>query len=132
MTTTTAHRVYLSGGTGRADEIRGCREALCAQGHIVTAHWLNHDDPDSGGDAVECRRQWLDDVRYSDVLVIFTDGIDDDGRSHVEFGIALGVSARVIVCGPRLNLSHHLPWVEQYATWADVLAQLAQPVGVSA
>lgn len=44
------------------------------------------------------------------------------GGRHVEFGMALALAKRCIVIGPRENVFHLLPQVEQYDSWEQYLA----------
>lgn len=47
------------------------------------------------------------------------------GGRHVEFGMALAMDKRLVVVGPRENVFHLLPAVEQFDTWPLALAALA-------
>ena len=47
------------------------------------------------------------------------------GGRHVEFGMGWAWGKRLIVVGPRENVFHLLPTVEQFDSWPDALAALA-------
>lgn len=66
-----------------------------------------------------------EDVTSAHLVINFTEPPRSNasrGGRHVEFGIALSRGARVIVVGPRENLFHWLPWVEQCDTWEQALS----------
>lgn len=87
--------------------------------------------------AVALRQQFAqddwEDVNAADLVISFTEvprsGKPNRGGRHVEFGIALANSARVIVVGHRENIFHWLPCVEFCETWMDALALIGPSKG---
>lgn len=77
----------------------------------------------------------LADVLAAQTVISFTEiprqPTTNRGGRHVEFGIALaqavlGAEVRLIVVGPRENIFHHHPMVEQFDTWEEA----RQAIGV--
>ena len=133
-------RIYLAARYSRREELCGYRSELERLGHTVTARWLNGEhqaaDDDPGPLAEQFAQHDYDDLRYSDLLINFTEAPRSDanrGGRHVEFGIALGWvregyelgPQRVMVVGPRENVFHWLAPIEQFDTWLDCRAVLA-------
>jgi len=57
------------------------------------------------------------------VLLFFSEPPDSHskrGGRHVEFGLALAWGKRLMIVGPRENVFHCLPQVEQYANMLQV------------
>lgn len=139
--------VYLAARYSRREELLGYIGQLREAGHVVNSRWLL-DGPEAhdGAAKVEAATQTMPpeaaafalddyaDVFACDLLVAFTETprAPSAGRGgrHVEFGIALALGKRLVVVGPRENVFHALPGVEQYWTWAEALARLRRiPAG---
>jgi hypothetical protein len=143
-------RIYLAARYSRREELCGYRAELEALGHTVTSRWLNgsHQISDLGvplgddgealfeGDAnteraARLRQHFatedISDVTNAQIVMSFTEvprsGQSRGGR-HVEFGVALALDKVLIVVGPRENVFHWLPEVEQHDTWAAALKAL--------
>ena len=67
------------------------------------------------------------DLLDSDAVVLFTVSPTKRtkrGGRHTEFGMAIAVGKLLLVCGPRENVFHHLPEVNQFDDFAAVKAFL--------
>ena len=119
--------VYLAARYDRREELRGYAGDLRDRGITVTSRWLHGEDTGLGGAA--CALADLEDIRAAGTLIAFTEdpafykpGSSRGGR-HVELGYALArPGMRVIACGPPENQFCHLPQVERYASWPEILA----------
>ncbi len=146
-------RIYLAGRYTRREELCGYRAELQAMGHTVQARWLDgkHQISNEGkpiGDHGEALIDGADegqtqianaalrakfvqddweDVSGAEVVISFTEPPRSNasrGGRHVEFGIALCRTQRIIVIGYRENLFHWLPHVEFYKTWKEAKESL--------
>lgn len=101
---------------------RGLREQLQAQGIIVRSRWI--DDTRFGtvhteAESREIAQMDIDDVQWSDALVLIAGPEKYKGGKFVETGYALGAGLQVYILGRRENaLLHHStirqtddPWV---------------------
>jgi hypothetical protein len=130
------YATYLGGRYELRDRLRNYAAELRDVGIRCTASWLYGTDDlplpvgapsvmTLGPEHDHLKRGWgerdADDVRRADSVVIFTDRLEESkrGGAHVEFGIALGLDKHIVVVGPRLNVFHHHPIVEQYETWDE-------------
>lgn len=128
--------VYLAARCARSDELRVIAQDLEAAGWDVTSSWLSVDSAVAadglvaGGKAEQIATMDFKDLARSNVLVSFTEGNGARGKGgrHVEFGMAIALGIRVVVVGPRENVFHCLPQVEQYDTWAEA----EQAIGLAA
>jgi len=74
----------------------------------------------------------VEDVIRADCILCFTEEPTEHvswaarGGRHVEFGVALAMGKRLCVVGPRENIFHHLPRVEQFRSLDDFVAQTAR------
>lgn len=145
-------KIYLASRYSRREELCEYRSQLRAMGHDVQARWLDGEhqisetgapignsgealvEGDDGGTserAAMLRSRFAEDdwedVNTAEVVISFTEqprSSANRGVRHVEYGIALANSARVIVVGYRENIFHWLPQVEFFGTWAQVIAAL--------
>lgn len=119
--------VYLAGRYDRRREL----EAYAAQlpgGWYSTARWLTgaHEGSIDPERLRLCAQEDLEDIRKSDVIVVFTEdplttGYTSGGR-HVETGYAIGMGLPIILVGPVENVFHLIP-TRRYATWAEALEE---------
>lgn len=142
--------VYLAARYSRREELCGYRADLESRGLTVTSNWLDgprqraiagqvlgeRDEAiiESGGDSLEsvelrrmCAQQDVQDVVAADTFVTWTELPDAKagrGGRHVEFGMALALSRRIIVIGPVENVFHALPEVERVGSWEEALLLL--------
>ena len=126
---------YLASAFARHPEMRAARDDLVAAGHTVTSRWIDL----HGGDQLEAMvandlrehperaaRYAMADIQdlfAADTVISFT-GFGGRGGRHVEFGLAIAASKRLIVVGPREHVFHALPEVEYHSTWSECLAAL--------
>ena len=128
-------RIYLAARYGRCDEMRAVGAALARSGHTITSSWVGgwHGDIPERVSAIRDLHDLLD----ADCIVAFTEEPTEQvswaarGGRHVEFGIAVAKDKRLCIVGPRENVFHHLPEVEQYATIEDLVAGLADSAEVA-
>jgi hypothetical protein len=121
------HSVYIAAAFGRREEMRHYSEELALAGHNCTSTWVFDDDSDDPRVLMENALRDLHDVCDADTIVLFTEtpkaGYMTGGR-HTEFGYAYANGKRCCLIGPRENIFHHLPGVEQFDTWAKFLEAL--------
>jgi hypothetical protein len=147
-------KIYLAARYSRREELCGYREELRDLGHDVQARWLDGKHQltsrgqsiGEGGEAVvegvadgssqvedaslrgKFAKDDLDDVKAAELLVAFTEAPRSNssrGGRHVEFGIALALGIRLITVGPRENIFHWLPVIEQFNTWGEAKKAIA-------
>lgn len=131
-------RIYLAARYSRNEEMRGVRDLLTVLGHEVGARWIDcHGGKYPGsftpqqlnGDPEYCAGVAADDLQdltRADTVISFTfPESGGKGGRHVEFGLALALGKRVILCGPRENVFHTLPEVEHYPDWARLVMGLS-------
>jgi hypothetical protein len=106
-------KYYLAALGSRAEEMRGYKAQLEAQGHRVTSTW--HDqldyvpgtiDYEDVGAYYEAQRD-LAQVAWADALILFTEPRGSKlpgGGRFVEFGIAVGMKRKTYIVGPVENL----------------------------
>jgi nucleoside 2-deoxyribosyltransferase len=125
-------KFYLAAAFSRKDEIaQKCRE-LEAVGHEVTCTWPWEDVPPTAGlQDVDCwavSKKDIYEIDCADAIILFTQEPTKPfvrgGRMH-EFGYAHGTGKHLIVCGPRENIFHYLPFVKVFDTWEDLLKGVA-------
>ena len=123
--------VYLASRYSRREELCGYREELRSAGFEVTSRWLNGEhqaaDENPGPLARLFAEEDYEDLMRAGVVIAFTEkprtGASRGGR-HVEWGIALAMGKRTLCVGPRENVFHWLPAVEQFDRWPSALAAL--------
>ncbi len=132
------HNIYLAARYSRHPQMRRCRDALTALGHVVTSRWIDcHNGalPDSldhaalnGDPAAGTAFGQADvaDLARADTVISFTtaEGGGKGGR-HVEFGLALGLGKHLVIVGPRENVFHTLPGIEVHDSWEALLTAWA-------
>lgn len=117
-------RIYLAARYSRRTEMQEIAERLRKYGCIVTSRWIEgrHDGmPDK-----QCAEEDVRDVIAADVLISFTNEprTPTRGGRHVEFGIALHRSMRLIIVGPREHVFHYLGKVEHFETTEEMMEAL--------
>lgn len=120
-------KIYLAARYSRNAEMRGVRDVLQALGYEVTSRWIDQ----HGGNLLEsivaeqlnaepeaCSKYAeidVADLKAADIVISFTSASGGGkGGRHIEFGLALGLGKRLIICGPRENVFHTLSAVEWY------------------
>ena len=136
-------KIYLAARYDRRAELQGYARELAAAGHLVQSRWLHpdHDLPQGSSLGTQPPESFpmagqvfamedREDVSRSDALIAFTQSAclpTPRGGCHVEFGLAVAMGKRLIVVGPRQNIFHTLPEVEQFDAWGrNVIAALDQ------
>lgn len=130
-------RIYIAGRFARRDQFAVIATELEAAGAQVTSRWLSTSDaplqrhhltPDSRGG--EMAAMDFEDVRGSDICIAFTEcpeAAQGRGGRHTELGIALALSLRVVIVGPREHVFHCLPEIQQFDTWEQARHELVAP-----
>ena len=126
-----ALNVYLAARFSRRDEMQAYADELAALGHGVTARWVvgppqssHHPDQVAGHSLAYEERvsvEDLKDVSEADCIICFSEQpreTNTRGGRHVEFGLAVAADKRIILVGPRENVFHFLPVVENFPDWA--------------
>ena len=134
-------RIYIAGRYDRREEMCGYADELRRYGFIVDCRWLlgthqlhtgaekvDVDHHPEHGVTMEAAPFAIDDCEdlfKADTIVFFSERPESHskrGGRHVEFGMALAWSKRIIVIGVRENVFHCLPQVERYNTWKEFIA----------
>ena len=135
--------IYLAARYSRAEELCGYAKVLRESGYEVTSRWLDGSsqiskeakEVEASTDSIPLSGRLFAEIDYtdllrSDTLIAFTEkpgaGPGRGGR-HVEFGLAVAWGHRIMIVGPRENVFHTLPEVEQFWTWdAEVIQALGE------
>ena len=122
-------KIYLASQYRTKTQIKGYTRQLQDLGFTVTSTWVNEPHkptlelPDlSPGDLRRLASRDLQEIRACDLLVLFTVSplkATKRGGRHTEFGYALGLNKRMVICGPCENIFHYLPNVGRFDTFAD-------------
>jgi hypothetical protein len=125
--------VYLAAAWTEQERMQGYRRILERLGFSITSRWIDHTDkqvmhaaeiahdPDA---ALLGATEDVEDIADADGVIFFHDVPSTSGGRHVEFGLALGAGKSIIIVGPRENVFHSLPGVEQFDTWDQLLTFL--------
>lgn len=129
-------RYYFAGRYNLHPTMRRYRYELLAAipGAQVTSRWIDchggqfreaFTPQQLAADPAGCWRLGqhdLDDLDQADTVVAFTDlaGGGRGGRHH-EFGAAMALGKRLVVVGPRVNVFHTHPAIEQHDSWDTFL-----------
>ncbi len=133
-------KFYIAGRYDRLDELNVYAQQLRDIGHSVDCRWLlgTHqlhpnpqivDDPNNQQVPMGARpfaEDDVEDVSKADAIILFSEPPNSHskrGGRHVEFGIAVGLKKDLIIIGPRENVFHCLPQVQQYKAWDEFITQ---------
>ena len=127
-------KVYLAAGFSRKQEIAEKSQELENLGIHVVSTWPYEEMAANDGlnDVTEeylrlNARKDVQEIIVADALVLFTQEPTKPffrgGRMH-EAGFAHGIGKRLLVCGPKENIFHYLPEVEQHDTWEQLKQEL--------
>jgi nucleoside 2-deoxyribosyltransferase len=131
-------KVYLAAGFARKQEIAEKSQELRSLGIMVTSTWPYEDmQPDAKLNEVtdeywaENARRDLNEILAADALILFTHDplipFCRGGRMH-EAGFAQGSGKTLLVCGPKENIFHWLPEVNQFDTWEALKETLVKAI----
>lgn len=124
-------KIYLATQYHRRDDMKVVAEELRRAGHIVTASWLKEPhapgttlDQCTSGDLRFYAEQDMDDIKRSDIFVIFS--VDPliptvRGGRHVAMGYALGLGKPVYVVGPKENIFYYLPGLKHFSCISELI-----------
>jgi len=119
-------KIYIA---ARFSKRYGCNQLaryMKLLGHEITSRWVlpgsDHITPtglsERAADAERERfaREDFEDVIACDWMISLMEKPRSNSRGgrHVEFGIAIGLSKKLTIIGPRETVFHHLPHVEQF------------------
>lgn len=127
-----AVKVYLSGSFAARDVIAERADDLRHLGVTVTSSWLEeppitHDDPAYDAWLKRARaNEDVEDVRRSDMVVVFTEWPSTSGGLHVETGMAISERKPIMVVGPRLNVFQYRSDVTHHEEWGDALLEFGR------
>lgn len=120
-------RFYIAARFSKRPECNALAQQLKAMGHTITSRWVKPDSDhvmptglsEQAADAERERFAHEDfiDVMVCDAMLSLMEEPRSNSRGgrHVEFGIALGLSKRMFIIGPRETVFHHLPNVIHFA-----------------
>lgn len=113
-------KIYIAAKYARREEMEEIALMLMnAHGYDITARWVFGGE--EGFSQEEIAIFDLEDVDEADTVISFTERPDmyTTGGRHVEFGYAIATGKRLVVIGPRENVFHYFPTVEQFDTLND-------------
>lgn len=113
-------KIYIAAKYARREEMEEIALMLMnAHGYDITARWVFGGE--EGFSQEEIAVFDLEDVDEADTVISFTEhpNMYTTGGRHVEFGYAIATGKRLVVIGPRENVFHHFPTVEQFDTLND-------------
>ena len=129
-------KIYLAARYSDKVIIAARKRELEAMGYDVVSTWT--DEPDSPqvnlSDVADLvltiyAARDCEEIRSADMMIFFSisplEATKRGGR-HVEFGMALSLGKKMLVCGPKENIFHYLPLIEQFDTWDQVKKRLLQ------
>ena len=128
-------RIALIARLGRRPEMREIAKRIDKLvGHVTCSRWVWNDDEDetlSGRQKQYAALLNSDNLESADTAIAFTERLpmppgSERGGRHADFGYALAVCKRVIICGPRENIAYWHPKVEQVDTVAQLLTLLRE------
>ena len=129
---TPIRKVYLAARYSRFPEMQRYEQVLRTIGMEVTSRWIEgghemRDGLPNSAQEHECIRfanEDIEDLIAADTVICFTEPPNTDARRggrHVEMGYALALNKRVIVIGYRENVFCHLPQVEFWQNFHDLV-----------
>jgi nucleoside 2-deoxyribosyltransferase len=114
--------IYMAAKYARRDEMEQIAIALMNHhGYNITSRWVFGGEEGKTNEEISIFD--LEDVAAADTVVNFTEypNMYTTGGRHVEYGYAIATGKRLVVIGPRENVFHHHPTVEQFDTLSDWL-----------
>lgn len=139
-------RIYLAARYSRREEMARYAADLEALGYTVTSRWHQEGKTPLPGIHTEKLRRRAgrfaqedaEDTKDADLFIAFTTtpmasevpgaGVrateQENGGTHVEFGIAYALGKELWVVGPRENVFHCLPGLRIFPDWSGALQKL--------
>lgn len=114
--------IYLAAKYARREEMETIAVKLMNEyGYDITARWVFGGEEGKSNEEIAVFD--LGDVNAADTIISFTEGPNmyTTGGRHVEFGYGIATGKRLVVIGPRENVFHNFPTVEQFDTLEDWL-----------
>lgn len=109
-------RIYVAGSMAGRERLRYEIGWLRTFGHEVKATWTEYREGDPY-DAVEEAGRDIEEIRWSDTVLVDTIERSSTGGSDWEFGFAFGLGYRQLyIIGPVRSVFHHLAR-ERWDTW---------------
>lgn len=127
-------KIYLAARFSRQAEMRGYAEQLERAGHEVTSRWIDPQDEQAYEELTpagckKCAEHDVADVLRADAIIAFTEPPEPNtsrGGRHVEFGIAIAAGNVLMIVGPRENVFHWLPEVNQFDSFTACLVAIGR------
>lgn len=131
-------KCYLAAGFSRKNEIAEKSQELENLGIKITSTWP-HEEMTANAKLHEVSDEYLrqharkdlNEILAADALILFTQDplvpFCRGGRMH-EAGFAHALGKSILICGPRENLFHWLPEINQFNTWEDLKATLTKAI----
>lgn len=118
-------RIYIAARYSRRFEVEVLARHLRDAGFVVTSRWSQglHDNK---RDHV-CARDDMEDLALANCVLSLTEEprqVATRGGRHVEFGVGLACGYRLLLVGPRENVFHSVPQVEQFDHFEDMIQAL--------
>ena len=116
-------KIYMASMFSRREELEALSPLLHSVGHECTARWVFGGE--DGLSLEDIAILDLEDVKKADAVLSFTHPrgtLTPGGGRHVEFGYGLALGKRMILIGPRENVFHSYPFVEQYDHLMEFIA----------
>lgn len=113
-------KIYLAAAYNLAAQMQGYRKDLQAQGHEVTARWIDG----MVGPWEDQGKVDANDLFIADTVIVFTRVPSTTGGYHVELGLAIAWGRPIVLVGPKNNVFHYMA-DHQYNTWEDLLMNVA-------
>ena len=117
-------KFYLAASFAEKARMRAIRTVLVGYGHEVTSAWIDSTGvdvipghryrPEDVARAQDAAGGDISDIRAADTVVVFTDVPSTTGGFHVELGIGIGLSKRLVVVGPILNIFQLIPQIDAH------------------
>lgn len=124
-------KIYLAARYSLREDMEKIADRLVDMGYDITSQWVYGAEEFPGQTREENAIMDRDDVKRCDMLICFTEPkgtpVAGGGR-HSEFGMAVAYGKRVAICGPKEQIFHWLPGVEQFDSLGEMLDILNQEI----
>jgi hypothetical protein len=126
--------VYISANSVRHEETHQNADVLSAFGYVISSRWhdnygrnmpsqLGPEDIIANIDFCDgVARSRIGDLSKADIFLLVTYSHQDEiGEMDTEFGVAIGLSKRIIIVGPKANVFHSIKEFEYHASREDFI-----------